>query len=153
MEAFHHGRWGGGHKGPALLLHRSPGKKKKKGGESHFFLKDSRPRSPIVHLWRQKWGMWTFNDPELGGSCLVRSPRGRSSRLTHAAAMLTERVTAKVGESVKGWGASDWLDEHQTKGGRSLIGASDWVKSGKKIPSLSLDPGEAFSVFSSAPTN
>lgn len=128
-------------------------KKKKKGGESHFFLKDSRPRSPIVHLWRQKWGMWTFNDPELGGSCLVRSPRGRSSRLTHAAAMLTERVTAKVGESVKGWGASDWLDEHQTKGGRSLIGASDWVKSGKKIPSLSLDPGEAFSVFSSAPTN
>lgn len=130
MEAFHHG-WGGIKVQPCCFIVLLA--KKKKGVKSHFFPKDSRPRAPIVHLWRQKWGMWTFNDPELGGSCLVRSPRGLSSRLTHAAAMLTQRVTAKVGESVKGWGAGDWLEERQTKGGRSLIRASDWVKRGKSF--------------------
>lgn len=38
--------------------------------------------------------------------------------MTHAAAaaaMLNERVTAKVGESVEGWGVSRRLDGHQKR--------------------------------------
>lgn len=62
--------------------------------------------------------MRTFNDPELGGLCL-RSPQGLSSRLTHAAAMLNECVTGKVGESpskVK-MSATGWMEIKQKEGG------------------------------------
>lgn len=102
MEAFHHAQRGGGHKvQPLCFIVLRPPQKKKKSGRISFL---SQGQSSWVRLFicGCRDGECEHLMTELGGSCLVSSPRGLSSRLTHAAAMLTERVTGKVGESVEG---------------------------------------------------